>query len=351
MSDGEKLPIVVVTGATGYIASHIVQQLLEKGYTVRATARNPSKTDTIKHLTSLSGADERLKFYAADLLDEGSFDAAVDGADVVIHTASPFAVGKVSNPQAFFIDPAVKGTKNVLTSVAKFPSVKRVVLTSSCIAVYGSPTERGENHLFTEADWNQHSTLDNDPYGLSKRLAEEAAWEMAKAQTNYKLVVVNPGLVIGPTLSGRSDSASVTILADLLNGKYRSGTAALSIGVVDVRDVARAHIEAMNNPNAQGRYICIDRSLWMMDIANILREKYPTYPLPTSVSPKFLLYIVGPLLAGLSWSFISSSIGYELRLDNQKIKSELAFEFTDIKKAILDMAENLHEYGIVAKRA
>ncbi|HJQ91161.1 MAG TPA: NAD-dependent epimerase/dehydratase family protein, partial [Acidimicrobiia bacterium] len=121
---------VLVTGASGFIGSHIVQQLLEGGYRVRGTVRNPVKTRAEGHLTGLSGADERLELFAADLLTQGAFDDAVRDCEYVIHTASPYAID-VADPQRDLVDPAVRGTISVLESCREIDSMRRVVLTSS----------------------------------------------------------------------------------------------------------------------------------------------------------------------------------------------------------------------------
>ncbi|MBA0672435.1 hypothetical protein Goklo_025146, partial [Gossypium klotzschianum] len=125
---------VCVTGASGYIASWLVKQLLLRGYTVKASVRDPNDPRKTRHLLGLEGAEGRLKLFKADLLEQGSFDSVVEGCVGVFHTASPF-YHDVLDPQAELLDPAVKGTLNVLSSCAKTPSVKRVVLTSSIAAV------------------------------------------------------------------------------------------------------------------------------------------------------------------------------------------------------------------------
>ena len=243
--------LVCVTGGSGYIASHIVKQLLEQGFRVRATVRDPgdAKVKFLLDIAAAANASDRLTLVKADLLDMGSFDEAVKDCDVVLHTASPFMINKSGDPHKLFIRPAVQGVENVLTACGKAPSVKRVVVTSSVVAVYGHADDKPSGE-YNEEDWNTTSTLE-DPYALSKRMAEEKAWELAKAQTNYTLVTICPSLVLGPTLSGRNDAASVEIMHMIMGGKLRIGSPDLRLGVVDVREVALAHIRAFTSPKAE----------------------------------------------------------------------------------------------------
>eukprot|EP01147_Barroeca_monosierra_P006166 gene6166-9208_t len=342
---------VCVTGATGFIATHIVKQLLEAGYFVRGTVRNPSDSQKIKPLIEIAekaNAADRLEIVQADLLEQGSFDDAVNDCKFVMHTASPFQLQARGDPYEYFVRPAVFGTDNVLTSVGKSDSVERVVVTSSVAAISGFNDDK--NRPYTEEDWNKSSTIENGmSYSLSKRLAEEKAWELAKNQDKYTLVTINPSLVIGPTLTGRDDTASVDFMKKLIDGPFAMGAPELNIGVVDVRDVARAHILAIKTPSAEGRYICSCQSMSALGMAAVIAQKYPNYKLPRRKVPKWLLYIFGPF-QGLSWTFISHNIGVPLELDNSKIKKDLAFEFTPPLDSFTDMIDSMVEAGLVTDR-
>ncbi|XP_011080359.1 cinnamoyl-CoA reductase 1 [Sesamum indicum] len=268
---------VCVTGASGYIASWLVKFLLQRGYTVKACVRDLNDPKKTEHLLALDGAKERLQLIKANLLDEGSFDAAVDGCDGVFHTASPFH-DPGDNPQAELIDPALKGTLNVLGSCAKSPSVKRVVLTASVGSVYVNERTLSPEVVIDETWW---SDLDfcrrtQQWYSLSKTLAEQAAWKFAK-EKGIDLIVINPSLVIGPILQPTLNTSSAVILS-MLNGAetYLNRT----YGVVNVKDVANAHILAFENPSANGRYILAESVAHFSRLVEILRELYPTLPIP-----------------------------------------------------------------------
>ncbi|CAI0412534.1 unnamed protein product [Linum tenue] len=200
---------VCVTGASGYIASWLVKLLLSRGYTVKASVRDPNDPRKTEHLRALDGASERLQLFKANLLEEGSFDSVVQGCDGVFHTASPFY-----HDQKELIDPAVKGTLNVLNSCAKTPSIKRVVLTSSIAAVAYNGKPRTpevvvDETWFSNPDFCRETKL---WYVVSKTLAEDAAWKLAK-EKGMDLVAINPAMVIGPLLQPTLNTSAAAVLS------------------------------------------------------------------------------------------------------------------------------------------
>ncbi|KAJ6984788.1 hypothetical protein NC653_022941 [Populus alba x Populus x berolinensis] len=269
--------VVSVTGASGYIASWLVKLLLERGYTVKASVRDPNDAKKTEHLLALDGAKERLQLFKADLLDEGSFDPVVEGCECVFHTASPFYF-TVNDPQAELVDPALKGTVNVLRSCTKIPSIKRVVITSSMAAVVFNgkslaPDVVVDETWFSDSDFCEKSKL---WYHLSKTLAEEAAWKFTK-ENGIDMVTLNPGLVIGPLLQPTLNQSAESVL-DLINGakSYPNTT----YRWVDVRDVANAHIYALENPSANGRYCLVGTVIHSSEAVKILSKLYPDLTIP-----------------------------------------------------------------------
>ncbi|WOL17131.1 cinnamoyl-CoA reductase 2 [Canna indica] len=267
---------VCVTGASGYIASWIVKFLLQRGYTVRASVRDPANAEKTEHLRSLDGAAERLHLFKANLLEEGSFDAGVEGCDGVIHTASPFYFA-VTDPQAELIEPAVKGTLNVLSSCKK-ASTKRVVLTSSMAAVVYNDREQNPEVVVDETWWSSPEACERDKqwYLLSKTLAEDSAWKFAK-ENALDLVTINPAMVLGPLLQPTLNTSSANIL-QLINGS--STYPNLSFGWVNVQDVAMAHIKAFELPSASGRHCLVERVAHYSELVKIIHELYPALKLP-----------------------------------------------------------------------
>ncbi|KAL7084536.1 hypothetical protein ACP275_14G229100 [Erythranthe tilingii] len=314
---------VCVTGASGYIASWLVKFLLQRGYAVKASVRDPHDPKKTQHLLALDGAKERLQLIKANLLEEGSFDSVVDGCDGVFHTASPFYHG-VTDPQTELIDPALKGTLNVLGSCAKTPSIKRVVLTSSVAAVAYNSKPRTPEVVVDETWWSDPEICREMQqwYVLSKTLAEEAAWKFVK-EKGIDMVTINPAMVIGPLLQPTLNTSSAAILG-LINGAetYPNST----FGWINVKDVANAHILAFENTSASGRYCLVESVAHFSEIVNILRELYPTYQLPEKCAddkpfvPKY-------------------------QVSKEKAKS-LGVEFTTLKEGIKETVESLKEKNL-----
>ncbi|TYJ26674.1 hypothetical protein E1A91_A07G136400v1 [Gossypium mustelinum] len=268
---------VCVTGASGYIASWLVKQLLLRGYTVKASVRDPNDPRKTQHLLGLEGAESRLMLLKADLLEQGSFDPVVEGCVGVFHTASPF-YHDVLDPEAELLDPAVKGTLNVLSSCAKTPSVKRVVLTSSIAAVAynGKPRTPDvvvDENWFSDPDYCKDLKL---WYVVSKTMAEDSAWKFSK-EKGIDMVAINPAMVIGPLLQPTLNTSAAAIL-NLIKGAETFPNA--TFGWVNVKDVATAHIQAFEIPLASGRYCLVERVVHYSEIVNILHHLYPSLQLP-----------------------------------------------------------------------
>ncbi len=340
---------VLVTGGSGYIASWVVKLLLEEGYNVHATVRNKSKIEKIEHLLKMQEEfGQKLQLFEADLLQEGSFATAIEGCELVIHTASPFKL-HIKDPQKELIEPALNGTKNILNQVNQTATVKRVVLTSSTAAISGDAIDmqNSKNNILTEEDWNTSSNLKHQPYSYSKTLAEREAWKIQKEQNTWDLVVINPSFVMGPSLSDRKDGESADFMIRMLSGELKTGVPNLVMGYVDVRDVAKAHILAGTNPDASGRHITCENTYSILNIAKILRQEFGSkFKLPKREVPKFLMYIFGPLF-GFSWAMVSKNVGYPLKFDNSYSKKDLGLVYRDMATTLRDHANRLMESGYV----
>ncbi|KAL0485354.1 phenylacetaldehyde reductase [Acrasis kona] len=318
MSQGVK---VAVTGAGGYIASALVKELLVRGYQVNGTVRDPSD-NKYSHLSKLvPEAEQSLKLFSADLLQEGSFKDAFEGVKIVFHTASPFQ-RQVEDPQRDLVDPAVKGTMNVLKQ-AKESGVDRVVLTASVATIIRPSTI---DHLFTHEDWNTEATIESAPYPFSKTEAEKAAWKFAK-ENDLKLTTIHPGLVFGPVNSSRTDATSVKTVKSLLDGTHQDGAPDMVVAISDIRDIVLAHIVASEKEIAiNKRYMVTSRKQYsMIDIADVLRKKYPNAKLPVD----------------------GVQTHKKQKFDSSLAEKELGVTLTPFESSVLDFAESLIDFGIV----
>ncbi|XP_068651750.1 cinnamoyl-CoA reductase 1-like [Aristolochia californica] len=308
---------VCVTGAGGFIASWLVKLLLERGYTVKGTVRNPEDPKNF-HLKELEGAQDRLILCKADLLDYESLREAIKGCHGVFHTASP-----VTDDPEQMVAPAVDGTKNVINAATE-AGVRRVVFTSSIGAIYMDPN-RSPDEVVDESCWSDLEFCKNTKnwYCYGKAVAEQTAWEVSK-ERGVDLVVVNPVLVLGPLLQPTINASIVHVL------KYLTGSAktyANSVqAYIDVRDVAEAHILVYETPSASGRYLCAESVLHRGDVVEILSKLFPGYPIPAKCSD-----LVNPRKKPYKFS-------------NQRLK-ELGLEFTTVKQSLFETVTSLQEKG------
>ncbi len=343
---------ILVTGGSGYIASWIINYLLKQGHEVNTTVRDISKEAKIFHLKQMMKEKEgELRFFEADLLEEGSFDEAVKDCEVVIHSASPFKVSGIKDPVKQLVEPAVKGTRNVLRAVNRSKSVKKVVLTSSVAAIYGDNADihNIDGSKFTEDHWNTSSSEKHQAYSYSKTEAEKTAWHMANEQQRWKLAVINPGFVVGPSITKRKDSTSINLIISFLDGTYKSGVPELYFGMVDVRNAAMAHVNAATKPDAEGRHILVSETLSMLEVAKILRKHHGNaYKIPGSAIPKWLLYVVGPF-NGFNWKFIRRNVGIPVYFDNTRAKNNLDIEFIPVSQSIREQADQVISDGLVER--
>ena len=350
MRDIDKDKPVLVTGGSGYLASWIVKMLLDEGLHVRATVRNPEKTESIAHLEKLAETSHgKLELHPADLLAPGSFDKPMQDCELVIHTASPFFVTGIKNAEEELIRPAKEGTRNVLEAAQKNTSVKRIVLTSSVVAVYGDNADIAltDSDRFTENEWNLTSNARHQPYSYSKTLAEKEGWVMAQTQDRWDLLTINPGWILGPSLSKRTDSMSIKTMIEFGRGDYKNGVPNLWMGVVDVRDVAAAHIKAGLTPEASGRHILVSEELTLLDIAAILRKHFgDRYRFPRREAPKFLFWMVAPLY-GRTRRFVRRNVGIPIKFDNAYSISDLKITYTPVEETIKAHFQQILDDGLL----
>jgi len=336
---------VLVTGASGFIGLHCCLALLKGGYRVRGTLRDVARGESLRAaLESHTEVGERLEFVAADLLSDNAWDDAVRDCRYILHVASPLPSGPPAHEDDLIV-PARDGTLRVLRAAAA-AGVERVVLTSSLAAVlYGH--DRSGSRIFDESDWSIAEKC--PPYEKSKTLAERAAWDFVAslpAEQSFELVVINPGLVLGPVLekdSGTSGEAVRKLMAREFPGCPHFGWA-----MVDVRDVAAAHVAALRVPEAAGqRFVCATDHVWMQDIAKILDRRFRErgYKVPTRGLPNFVVRFFG--LFDKTTRMVLHELDQHQYVTNQKIKDVLGWKPRSLEEMVVSMGESMIAHGVV----
>ncbi|TPR06021.1 hypothetical protein CAN33_0019330 [Aspergillus niger] len=319
--------VSMVTGASGFIASHVVQQLLENGDQVHATVRSTKNKKKIGHLLDMQERwPGKLHLFEADLLVAGSFEAPMKGCSVVYHIASPFFIeNKIRDGQKEVVEPALKGTQHVLDAVDKCESVNLVVLTSSVAAIFGDNADvlGMKNKTLSAGYFNTTSS----------------AWKLYEAQPTprrWKLVTINPGLVLGPSLSPTSESGSLALLDQLLRGQLFLGVPDLWFAIADVRDVATAHIRAARNPDSHNRYILADKTTHgFVELARIIRSFTQSFTIPKNTIPNALVRMSGPVL-GFSQKWLRVNLGISFNIDNRPSVNDLKIVYRPLEETLLD---------------
>jgi len=296
----------------------------------------------------MPGATERLELFQADLLDEGSFDTAIAGCAYVLHVASPYVLD-VADAQRDLVDPAVAGTHNVLGACVRASTVTRVVLTSSVAAVTDEPES---DRVLTEADWNTRSTLTRNPYYLSKVLAEKEAWAFVEREKPaFDLVAINPFAIIGPAHTKAVNPSSGVVRSALTGGFPVIFD--LSWGLVDVRDVADAHIAALETPAASGRYLCAGDVVPMPELIRILAEggwghRVPRWSLMGGVGTA-LMRVAALFQKSGTRVYLQTHLGRRPNYDTTKIQRELGIKFRPARETFLDTAADMERWGHVRR--
>jgi dihydroflavonol-4-reductase len=314
--------MILVTGGSGYLATHVIARLLRDGADVRTTVRSTARSGSLRAAVRRGGADDtRLEIVEADLMSDDGWKAAVDGCDEIHHVASPIPVVQPEDPDDLIV-PARDGTLRVLRA-ARDAGARRVVLTSSFAAVGYTPKPGAE---YTEADWTDPDTPGLAPYPRSKAIAERAAWDLMRDAAT-ELVVVNPTAIFGPTLTADLRSSTQLVKA-MLDGTMQVVPRA-RFGVVDVRDVADLHLRAMANPDAAGnRFLAVadGPTLSFLELARILHRnlgaRTPTEEAPGPDLPRPIIH-------------------------NDRARNVLGWKPRDVETTIVETASSLRELGLL----
>ncbi|GMR38306.1 hypothetical protein PMAYCL1PPCAC_08501 [Pristionchus mayeri] len=354
----DNLPLVLVTGASGFIALHCVKKLLEGPYRVRGTVRNKDNQKKIAPLLRLPNASTKIELVEADLLQPvEKWKEVVAGCTYVLHIASPLNL----NATEEIVATAVQGTKAVMEAATACPEVKKIVLTSSCAAINREILSqftqqdgvKNKAAVFDETFWSDIAGEKEEWYAVSKTLAEKAAWDhwnSLSESTRPAFTVLCPSVVFGPVLSD-AEHISASILKRLMKRSTSLAHPKASLSLVDVRDVAEAHVRALERPETDGERILITASpsAWFADIARWLKKGFSRYGygITTWECPNWVLKLYAASGIDPESKSVVSRLGPELRFDNSKSIRLLGLEYRRMENAVKEMMHSMIDQGMV----
>jgi nucleoside-diphosphate-sugar epimerase len=337
---------VLVTGGSGYLGGWCIIGLLERGYRVRTTVRNPSRErDVHAAVESQVGQGAHLTVHQADLMSDEHWDNVIEGCDYVLHVASPFPPKQPKDPDELIV-PAREGTLRVLGKALDH-DVERIVVTSSVAAIRLAKGSQAK--VLDESDWTDPDEDGLTPYVRSKTIAELAAWDLVKERgAEERLATVNPGAIVGPVLNDDT-SYSIEAIERLLKGM--PGVPRLGFSFVDVRDVAALEIRAMTAPEAGGqRFIAVNEFLWFEDTARILRDRLgeEASKVPTRTIPDFVVRGMALFDGGIR--SVVGGLGKKQELSSEKARTMLGWSPRPIEDTIAETGESLIHHGVVESK-
>jgi dihydroflavonol-4-reductase len=320
---------VFVTGASGFIAKHILRELFEKGYEVRASVRSERRKAELEALFP----DKTMEFAFLDLNKDEGWAEAMDGCDGLMHTASPFPAGEPKDPQEL-IRPAVDGTLRAMNA-AKTAGIKRVILTSSCAAIY-KQADKPPMQPSDETNWTTADAPFVTAYEASKTLAEKAAWDVVAENPDIALTTINPGAVFGPPMDSRYGT-SLDLVKQLASGAIPMAPP-VDIPSVDVRDVAMMHVAAIDLDAAKGeRFAAASDTPKLVELGRMLKDWKPASKAPTREMPAFVIKLLALFMSDMK--SIRGNLGRTARVSGAKAEKTFGFTFIPLRDALIASAE------------
>ena len=363
---------VAVTGANGFIGSHVCKKLLEDGFRVRAVVRDPTDASKVDHLLALPNS-ENLQCVRGDLMQVAGYDTAFAGVAAVVHTAAVVEVIDNKDAENRIVRPAVEGTKNTIAA-AKRAGLRRIVMISSVAAVQ-SPWGLPDEHMYSETDWNGWSSIETDPYGYAKTQQERVLWDAlgsptplwgdasgnaaggaaaaaAPAAPSLQLdaVAIHPSVTLGPALAKAHTKSSTVLVREVLYGNKMNN---YNTSFVDVRDVAAAASAALTSAAAGGQRCLVtgdEGPMNTLDLGPIAQRVLPQYACGgrASGSP-WLVWLLARL--GFVSSFPESQFSRKFTFSNARLKSLLGVQPRSVEETVKDAALAMIDNGWVKPRA
>ncbi len=330
--------VVLVTGASGYIGSYVVANLLERGMRVRAAARDPERTEHLQQLPVGEGGS--LEVVSMDLFDSEAVNAAVAGCTDVIHTAAAVRV-VAKNPQRDIVDPSVVGCQNLVAAIDAAGCVERFVHTSSTAAISSSTFEDGR--VFSNEDWCDDASVKFNPYGLAKASAERVVRDWHAQATNPpRLVTIHPCVTLGPPMTRRHLRGSLSYIVALIE-RNPPLLLPLHVNIVDVRDVAEAHVRALEGGVPDGRYLVVGGHAWFRDISETLEGEFPERKWPKRQIPYSLALLAALFHPKITVSWAKAHLRKQSFFDASPAERELGMGWRPIEQSIIDTVHPILE--------
>ena len=330
---------ILVTGATSYIGKHCIAVLIEKGYKVRTTIRDIKKADQVKSdLKKYLEKEIDLEFHEADLLKEDGWFDAIKGCDAIIHVAGPFPMSYEGGEKEL-TGPHEEGAMRVFR-LAKDHGVNRIILTSSVAAIWMDSTIDDTVRYIDENNWTNLSDANLDAYTKGKALKEKAAWDFVAENDQIKLTTILPSVVLGPGIGSPVRRGSMDYMLMLIN-KEMPVAPPLKHGIVDVRDVAKMHVAALENDKSIGkRMIVTENTYWVKELCEMLNKN--GHQAPTFTPPVFLV----KFLANFDKTIkpIKPLLGVDVNFNTETAKSVLGYDPMPIEQTIKDTSDFLASY-------
>ena len=330
---------ILVTGGTSYIGKHCIAQLIEKGYNVRTTVRDINRSDEIKSdLEKYLNKDIELQFHQADLLEDEGWKDAISGCDAIIHIAGPFPMS-YDGGEKELTGPHEDGAMRVF-KLAKEHEINRIILTSSVASIWMDSTIDDTVRYIDENNWTNLSDTNLDAYTKGKALKEKAAWDFVDKNKEIKLTTILPSVVLGPGIGSPVRRGSMDYMLMLMN-KEMPVAPPLKHGVVDVRDVAKMHIAALENDESIGKRVIItENTYWVKELCEMLNKH--GHQAPTFTPPVFLV----KFLANFDKTIkpIKPLLGVDVNFNTETAKSVLGYDPIPIEQTIKDTCDFLASY-------
>ncbi|RHY64891.1 hypothetical protein DYB34_001230 [Aphanomyces astaci] len=372
-----KMPICV-TGIDGFLGAWIVTELLQRGYKVRGTVQ--SRNDDVSRLVDLPRASTQLMVVETSLLTPESCDLAVEGCEYVIHTGTPSSCAVRDPLSEAKVEPGVHPVSSrmhcIVPAMTNFikacvrARIKKIVLSSS-VAALSDHVDASD--VVNDLCWNMVSSMERNPHFLGLKLAEEKAWQLVEQEPKLNMVTICSGALMGPSVcTPRTIPSGNQIVYDLITGHYNAIVdlstsytypTCFSLGIVtfvaldwaltDVRDCALAHVLALEHPDARGRYICVNRTVWLREIVDMLRSNgYSGRALPFQVGlPNWVARLS-------SFALQLGQVGVSLYGDDadatkpspylsDRLVDVLGLSFRDVKTTVVDSAGDLLQWKFI----